>query len=79
MDVADFGVFDWMLPLMAASVLLPLVITGTVIGVVVWAIRRSSPGHRDPAVTELNARLARGEIDPIEYEVRLRALTRDRE
>jgi uncharacterized membrane protein len=45
-----------------------------VIGVIVWAIRRSAPPHEDPAIVELKARLARGEIDPIEYQVRMRAL-----
>ena len=75
----DFGLFDWMLPLMAASLIVPLVITGIVVGVIVWAVRRNSAAHQDPAVTELNARLARGDIDPIEYEVRLRSLTRDRD
>lgn len=75
----DFGLFDWFLPLMAASLIVPLVITVIVIGVVVWAVRRNSAAHQDPAVAELNARLARGDIDPIEYEVRLRSLTRDRD
>jgi uncharacterized membrane protein len=79
MDAVDFGLFDWILPLMAATVLLPLIITIIVIGVVVWAIRRNSAGHQDPAIAELNARLARGDIDPTEYEVRLRSLTRDRD
>jgi uncharacterized membrane protein len=79
MEPVDFGLFDWILPLMAATVLLPLVITIIVIGVVVWAIRRNSAGHQDPAIAELNARLARGDIDPSEYEVRLRSLTRDRD
>jgi uncharacterized membrane protein len=73
-----FGIFDWFMPLMAASLLIPLVITGLVVGVVVWAIRRSSPPREDPAVSELKGRLARGEIDTAEYEVRLRSLIRDR-
>jgi uncharacterized membrane protein len=69
-----FSLFDWFGPLMAATILLPLVITVLVIGGVVWAIRRSVPRVEDPAVAELKSRLARGEIDPVEYEVRLRAL-----
>jgi uncharacterized membrane protein len=67
------------MPLMAATIILPLVITLLVIGVIVWAVRRNSAPREDPAVSELKARLARGDIDPIEYEVRLRALTRDRD
>jgi uncharacterized membrane protein len=74
----DFGIFDWFMPLMAATLLIPLVITGLVVGLVVWAIRRNSAPREDPAVAELKGRLARGEIDTAEYEVRLRSLIRDR-
>ncbi len=70
--------FDWFVPLMAASLLIPLIVTGLVVGLVVWAIRRNSAPREDPAVSELKGRLARGEIDPAEYEVRLRSLVRDR-
>jgi uncharacterized membrane protein len=77
-DEVGFGMFDWFMPLMAASLLLPLVITGVVVGLIVWAIRRNSAPREDPAVTELKGRLARGEIDTAEYEVRLRSLIRDR-
>jgi uncharacterized membrane protein len=77
-DGVGFGIFDWFLPLMAASLLIPLVITGLVVGLVVWAIRRNSAPREDPSVSELKGRLARGEIDPAEYEVRLRSLIRDR-
>jgi uncharacterized membrane protein len=59
--------------MIAATILVPLVITGLIIGLVVWIFRRSSVGE-DPAIGELRSRLARGEIDPIEFEVRLRAL-----
>lgn len=58
----------------AVSLIVPLVTTLLIIGVVVWAIRRSMPPREDPAVRELKARLARGEIDTAEYEVRMRAL-----
>jgi len=68
------GLFDWFMPFMLAAILVPLVITGLVIGVIVWAIRRSAPPREDPAVVELKSRLARGEIDTAEYQVRLRAL-----
>ena len=70
--------FSWMGPFMILSFAVPLIITGAVIGVVIYAIRRSTPSE-DPAVTELKARFARGEIDLAEYEVRLRSLTRDRD
>jgi uncharacterized membrane protein len=72
--MSSFDLFDWFGPIMAASLLIPVVITGVVLVVVIWAIRRSVPAREDPAVTELKARLARGEIDPVEYEVRMRAL-----
>jgi putative membrane protein len=71
--------FDWMWPIMAASVIVPLVITGVVIATVIWAIRRNSAPQEDPAVAALKARYARGEIDQAEFEVRLRSLTRDRD
>jgi uncharacterized membrane protein len=67
-------VFGWMGPIFAISLIVPLVITLLIIGVVVWSIRRSLPPREDPAVAELKARLARGEIEPVEYEVRIRAL-----
>lgn len=78
-DSFGFGLFDWILPLMAATILLPLIITIIVIGAVVWAIRRNSAPREDPAVSELKARLARGDIEPLEFEVRLRSLIQDRD
>lgn len=79
MDPMPFpDLFSWMGPFMILSFAVPLIITGAVIGVVIYAIRRSTP-REDPAVTELKARFARGEIDLAEYEVRLRSLTRDRD
>jgi len=77
MDTGPFpfgDLFDFMGPIFLVSLLLPLIITGAVIGVVIWAIRRSAPRRESPAVEELKARLARGEIDPVEYQVRIRAL-----
>jgi uncharacterized membrane protein len=65
---------DWVGPFVAASLIVPVVITLLVIGVVVWAIRRSAPVRVDPAIAELKDRYARGEIDTAEYQVRLRAL-----
>lgn len=71
--------FDWIGPLIAASILVPIVITGALIGLIVWAIRRSVPRREDPAVAALKARYARGEIDPAEFEVRMGALMQDRD
>jgi uncharacterized membrane protein len=72
-----FDVGGFFMATMAAAIILPLVITIAVIGVIVWAIRRSAPASEDPAVAELKSRLARGDIDPTEYQVRLRALKQD--
>ena len=70
-----FGdLFDFMGPIFLITLLLPLIVTGAIVGVVIWAIRRNTPRREEPAVEELKARLARGEIDPVEYEVRIRAL-----
>lgn len=71
--------FDWFGPIMALTVLAPIVVTGAIIGVVVWAIRRSVPPREDPAIAALKARYARGEIGPAEFEVRLRSLRQDRD
>ena len=60
--------------LIMAGLLVPIVTTVLILGVVVWAIRRNTPAREDPAVAELKARLARGDIDPVEYQVRMRAL-----
>jgi uncharacterized membrane protein len=73
------GMFDWIWPVMMASLLVPLIITVLIVGLVVWAIRRNAPPREDPAVAALKARYARGEIDPAEFEVRLRSLTQDRD
>ncbi len=56
------------------ALLIPLLTTVVIVGVVVWAIRGRVPPSEDPAVAELKARLARGEIDTAEYQVRMRAL-----
>ena len=69
-----FDLFGFMGPIVAISLLLPLLMTVLIVGVIVWAIRRNSPRREDPAIEALKIRLARGEIDPVEYEVRLRAL-----
>jgi putative membrane protein len=70
-----FGdMFSFMGPIFLVTLLLPLIVTGVIVGVVIWAIRRNTPRREEPAVEELKARLARGEIDPVEYQVRIRAL-----
>ncbi len=53
-----------------------LLITVLIVGVIVWVVRRNAPPAEDPAITELKARMARGEIDPIEFRVRMDELER---
>jgi uncharacterized membrane protein len=74
MDAIPFDPGDFIGATIAFSLIVPLVTTILIVGVVVWAIRRSMPPREDPAVRELKARFARGEIDTAEYEVRMRAL-----
>ena len=74
MDPFPIDVFGLMGPIVILSLAVPLITTGLIVGVVVWAIRRNTPRREEPAVEELKARLARGEIDPVEYQVRIRAL-----
>jgi uncharacterized membrane protein len=74
MEVLPFDPFGFVGGMIAVSLLVPLLTTGLIVGVIVWAIRRSAPARDEPAVAELKARLARGDIDPTEYHVRLRAL-----
>jgi uncharacterized membrane protein len=51
-----------------------MVVMLVMIGAFVWAIFRTAGSRDDPAVAELKDRLARGEIDTAEYQVRRRAL-----
>ena len=69
-----FDPFGFVGSMMVLSLLIPVVTTVLILAVIVWAIRRAGPAREDPAIAELKARLARGEIDPIEYQVRMRAL-----
>ncbi len=69
------GFFDFFGMTMLVALLVPILITVLVVGVVVWAIRRSAPPREDPAIAELKARYARGEIDTAEFQVRLRELS----
>jgi uncharacterized membrane protein len=73
----EIDLFSLLGPTMVFAFAVPLLTTGLVIAVVIWAIRRTVPPQDNPAVAELKSRLARGEIDPTEYQVRLRALERD--
>ena len=74
MDVLPFDPFGFVGSVMLLTLLIPVITTVLILGVIVWAIRRAGPAREDPAVAALKARLARGEIDPLEYQVRMRAL-----
>jgi uncharacterized membrane protein len=73
----SFDPFGFLGPMFVLAFAVPIVTTVLIIGVIVWAIRRSVPPSEDPAVAELKARLARGDIDPSEYQARLDALQRE--
>jgi uncharacterized membrane protein len=77
-NVFGFDMGGFVLITVLLSVLVPLLITVFVVGTIVWAIRRSMGGGGDPAVAELRARLARGEIDDAEFQARLDSLNKDR-
>ena len=68
------AIFDFSMAIVMATVVTSLVITLLVIGVIVYALRRVTRPSEDPAIAELKRRLASGEITPVEYEVRMRAL-----
>lgn len=59
------------------SLVMTLGTTVLIVGVIVWAVRRNSRPPEDPAVAELKRRMAEGEISPVEFEVRMRALEDD--
>ena len=59
--------------------LLDVVILGGIVALVVWGVMRlSHRGTSDNALSILNERFARGEIDQQEYEARKAALLRSR-
>jgi Predicted membrane protein (DUF2078). len=60
--------------IIAATLIGILVITLLTVGLIAFVFRRVTRPVEDPALTELKRRLADGEITPVEYEVRLRAL-----
>ena len=68
------GIFNAIFGITIVSIAVSLAIPLIIIGVVIWAIRRSAPRRRDPAEESLRARLATGEIDQAEFLVRMRAL-----
>lgn len=63
-------VFDFGWPLMFFGTLFSLLFWGGLIAFGVWAVRRftDKPPPQTPAMQILQERLARGEIDPEEYE-----------
>jgi uncharacterized membrane protein len=65
---------DLALAIIAGTLLSILVITLLVVGVIVFALRRAIPPAEDPGIAELKRRMAAGEISPVEYEVRVRAI-----
>jgi uncharacterized membrane protein len=75
MSVPEIGGFmDVIFGITLISVLATFLVPIAIIVVIVWAVRRSAPARRDPAEEALRERLARGEIDMAEFQVRLRAL-----
>ena len=79
-SVFGFDVGGFVMGTLIISLVIPLVITGFVIFVVVWAIRRSIPSMpkgKNAAIMELRDRFARGELDQAEFQARKDALTRN--
>lgn len=60
--------------IVAGTFLSIIAITLLVVGLVFFALRRAIPPTQDPALAELERRMAAGEISPVEYEVRARAI-----
>ena len=71
-----FDIGGFILTTVVLSLVVPIAITALVMGIIVWTIRRSVPTGRDAAVAQLRERLARGEIDPAEFQARFDALSR---
>jgi uncharacterized membrane protein len=75
MDIAPIMEMVWLTVLVSlVATVLPILL---VVVVIVWAVRRNARPAEDPALMALKQRLARGEISPVEFEVRRRALERD--
>jgi uncharacterized membrane protein len=62
--------------IVVGTLLAMVVMTLLILAVIIWTFRRVARPAEDAAVHELKRRLAAGEISPVEYEVRLRALTK---
>ena len=75
--VFGFDVGGFVMGTILISLVVPLLITGAVLFLVVWSIRRAVPSGKDAAIAELRDRFARGEIDQAEYQARMDALTRN--
>jgi len=71
--------FDAIVGITILGFVVTLAVPLAIVIVVIWAIRRGMPARRDPAEEALRTRLARGEIDMAEYQVRMRALRREGE
>jgi putative membrane protein len=56
--------------------LLMVIFWGGMVGLIVWAVRRATAKKPDSALTILQDRFARGEIDEQEYDARKAALLR---
>jgi putative membrane protein len=71
MDGYDMNAWGWF------GMVMMVIVTAAVVGLVLWAIARQpgDPQHPPSAREQLDARLARGEIDPQEYRERLEALS----
>jgi uncharacterized membrane protein len=70
-DISFMSAFEWVVII---GIIVSLIVPVAVIVLIVWAIRRYASARRDPAEEALRDRLARGEIDMAEFQVRLRAL-----
>ncbi len=67
------GFMDAILGITMFGIVIALAVPIAIIVVIIWAIRRAAP-NRDPAEEALRVRLARGEIDLAEFQVRMRGL-----
>jgi uncharacterized membrane protein len=68
------GWFDAIFGIALVGTLITFIVPVAFIVLIVWAIRRNAPARRDPAEEALRDRLASGEIDMAEFQVRMRAL-----
>lgn len=75
--VFGFDISGFVIGTVILSLVIPLVMTGVIIGAVLWTIRRAVPTGKDAAIQQLRTRFASGEIDQSEFQARMDALTRD--